>query len=255
MELSWSTLALEMFNFLVLLWLLKRFFYKPVQSVIKRRQDSIEERLARAEQMEVKANKMLSQYEERKEQWHLECEQAREALQTEIKLKREKEERSLRDSLEQERQRNLTLEIQHSHDLERQLELRALEQGSQFAAQLLKLASGPELENRLIELFIHALNSLDEDRIVELRNQLSHSDALMQISSAFTLTEEKRITIKKLMKKILQRDLQYHFVEDSELVAGLRIRVGPWELGANINDELLGFSSLMGDLMIESTGR
>ena len=42
MELSWSTFFLEIINFLVLVWILKRFLYKPVMDVIARRREGIE---------------------------------------------------------------------------------------------------------------------------------------------------------------------------------------------------------------------
>ncbi len=37
MELNWSTLLLEIVNFLVLVWILKRFLYRPVLQVIEER--------------------------------------------------------------------------------------------------------------------------------------------------------------------------------------------------------------------------
>ena len=43
MEWNWSTFVLEMINFLVLVWILKHFFYRPVLGVIERRQKSIDQ--------------------------------------------------------------------------------------------------------------------------------------------------------------------------------------------------------------------
>ena len=48
MELNWSTFVLEILNFLVLVWILKRFLYKPVLAVIARRREGIEKSLAEA---------------------------------------------------------------------------------------------------------------------------------------------------------------------------------------------------------------
>ncbi|WP_054775053.1 hypothetical protein [Methylogaea oryzae] len=42
MELDWSTIALEIVNFLILVWLLKRLLYKPVQDIIAQRRAAIE---------------------------------------------------------------------------------------------------------------------------------------------------------------------------------------------------------------------
>jgi len=48
LELSWSTFLLEIINFLVLVWILKHFLYKPVLDVIARRRSGIEKTLADA---------------------------------------------------------------------------------------------------------------------------------------------------------------------------------------------------------------
>ena len=37
MQIDWTTLVLEIINFLVLVWILKRFLYKPVMEAIAAR--------------------------------------------------------------------------------------------------------------------------------------------------------------------------------------------------------------------------
>ena len=65
MELSWSTFVLEIINFLVLVWILKRFLYKPVMDVIARRREEIEKTRAEAAQLQTDAQNLQQQYEER----------------------------------------------------------------------------------------------------------------------------------------------------------------------------------------------
>ena len=49
MELTWTTFLLEVINFLVLVWLLKRLFYAPVMRAIAARRAAVEKTLADAE--------------------------------------------------------------------------------------------------------------------------------------------------------------------------------------------------------------
>ena len=37
MQIDWTTFALEIINFLVLVWILKRFLYRPVLDTLARR--------------------------------------------------------------------------------------------------------------------------------------------------------------------------------------------------------------------------
>ena len=65
MEVDWTTFALEIINFLILVWILKRFFYHPVLDVIARRRAGIEKEMADAKAVEEKARVLEQQYENR----------------------------------------------------------------------------------------------------------------------------------------------------------------------------------------------
>ena len=69
MELDWSTFILEIINFLVLVWLLKRFFYKPVLNVINRRREQIQKKISDAEGVRHEAESLKSDYENRLAGW------------------------------------------------------------------------------------------------------------------------------------------------------------------------------------------
>ena len=56
MQFDWVTFLLEFVNFLVLVWLLTRFFYKPVRNVIEARKKSIEHKIAEAEKTRTEAD-------------------------------------------------------------------------------------------------------------------------------------------------------------------------------------------------------
>jgi len=57
MEFSWTTFFLEIINFLVLVWILQRFLYKPVMKVIAQRKAHIESRLEEAKAIQTAAQR------------------------------------------------------------------------------------------------------------------------------------------------------------------------------------------------------
>lgn len=99
MELCWSTFLREILNLLVLVWLLKRFFYRPLQSVIARRQQDIDARLASAEQMQRQAQQLQRDYEGRLYDWRKERQKLSEDLEQELKHQRLQREQKLADEL------------------------------------------------------------------------------------------------------------------------------------------------------------
>ena len=65
MQFDWTTFVLEVLNFLVLLWILKRFLYQPVLEVLDARQARIKAEMAQAEKLQDDAAALGKQYAER----------------------------------------------------------------------------------------------------------------------------------------------------------------------------------------------
>lgn len=244
MELSWSTFLLEIFNFLILVWILKHFLYKPVREVIARRQQGISKRLADAKAMQEKAEEMQQEYTSRLDHWRREQQKARETLDHELQAEQQRREKALHETLEEERQRIEKLQRQQNREEQHQLQRLALEQGSAFASRLLALAAGPELELRLGRILKEALQDIPEEQLKPIRKELSASDQEPEIASAFSVAQSQRDAINETLSRLLQRPVKGHYVEDPELLAGFRITVGAWELGVNLRDELRGFARI-----------
>ncbi len=49
MQIDWLTVIAQIVNFLILVWLLKRFLYQPVINAMDQREQRIAERLQKAE--------------------------------------------------------------------------------------------------------------------------------------------------------------------------------------------------------------
>ena len=99
MELSWSTFVLEIINFLVLVWILKRFLYKPVLEVIARRRAGIEKTRVDAEALQADAEVLQKQYESRLADWNEERQQARDTLAHELEAERARKESEMQIAL------------------------------------------------------------------------------------------------------------------------------------------------------------
>ena len=88
MELNWSTFILEIINFLVLIWILKRFIYKPVLNVIAQRRTTIENQSAEALRLHEEATDLKNQYQNRLSDWEQEKQQARDAVNQELEIEK-----------------------------------------------------------------------------------------------------------------------------------------------------------------------
>jgi len=243
-ELSWSTFVLEIINFLVLVWILKRFLYKPVLEVIARRRDGIEKIRVDAAALQTNAEKLQKQYESRLADWNAERQQARDALAHELEAERARKQSEMQVALQQEAEKARVAQQRRQADTVREIEEAALNQAATFAARLLEKGAGPETQSRLVGLLIDELIALPDERAATIRNGFNAAPGNIEVVSAFELADDVRDRLTQALQKLCDSKIPLHFAVNGELLAGVRITVGAWVLAANIRDELTGFAEL-----------
>jgi F-type H+-transporting ATPase subunit b len=244
LELNWSTFLLEIFNFLVLVWILKHFLYQPVLDLITRRREVIEDQLAEAKQLHADADTLKEQYEHRLVDWEQERQKAMENLTRELEENRLHALDELKAELAREEEKLRVARSRQDKQAVRAIETRALQQGAEFASRLLAEAAGPELENRLFDLLLDDLSVLSADQISVLNNGWGDSPERILVTSAFPLTEDKRHRLEDILTRITGLSAPVHYEQDVKLMAGLNITIGAWVLQLNVRDELQGFIEL-----------
>ncbi|MGR8934954.1 MAG: F0F1 ATP synthase subunit delta [Gammaproteobacteria bacterium] len=242
MELNLTTFILEIVNFLILVWLLQRFLYKPVLNVIAKRKAGIDQALAEAARIREEAAALQEQYNEHINRWEREKRDARERLQQEITAQRTKMLEELNTALENERHKNRIIEERRKADERLKMESLALSNAASFAATLLKQAAGPELERRLFELLLERLEKLPAATAENLRSNHEQDPVSIAVFSAYPLADEQRAELQHRLGAVLGKNPSYEFHHDKALIAGLRIHIGAWALGVNLLDELQGFT-------------
>jgi len=246
LELSWSTFLLEIINFLVLVWILKRFLFAPVRTIVAHRRAAIEKSLDDARTLRAEADALAQQYQGRLADWERERQQARETLDRELETERGRRLTALQGTLEEEREKARVTEARRRTDELQRLEETALQQACAFATRLLRGGAGPETEARLVEMAVRELRRLPEARVEALRNGFA-AQHQVEVISAFPLSEHQRRELEGALAPLIPPALPFRYAQQEELLAGLRITLGAWILGANLRDELRGFAKLARD--------
>ncbi|MEH6626890.1 MAG: F0F1 ATP synthase subunit delta [Motiliproteus sp.] len=241
MTLNWSTLVLEIINFVVLMWLLQRFLYRPVQQLLERRQAELEHKLLEAEQQQQQAEALRQGYQSKINAWQQQQQQDKALLQIELEKRRKEALTQLQQSLQAAREKDQVLITRQRQQQRQQDQQQALDNGCRFASQLLQLCSGPELEQRLIELLIRELSSAPVTLCQALRRETSREIA---IETTQPLAQQLRDTLQQQLEALLQDRVSCEELLNPQLIAGIRISLGGHVLGANIEDELHAFASI-----------
>lgn len=241
MELDWSTFLLQIINFLVLVWILNRFLYKPVLNVITDRKAAVEKTLAESERARADAQVLQAQYETRLTEWEREKDKARAQLREDLEAERHRLMTALRAELDQERQAAAVREQRRLAELTQRAEQAALEQGGRFVAKLLSGLAGPEVEAKIVELMLSEMAQLPEEQLTAIRSTLPQ-DTFVRVVTAYPLGQNLRESLAQMVRRLAGRELRCEYSNDPDLIAGMRLSFGGWVLRANLQDEMKLFS-------------
>jgi F-type H+-transporting ATPase subunit b len=126
---------------------------------------------------------------------------------------------------------------------------RAAEQGImkgiRFTAKLLQRVASPELEARLLVLVLEDLPQLPPAQVEALQEACRDPQRAVKIATAFPLAEAQRSQVVRALRVATHENVTVVFEQDSSLMAGLRISVGPWAILANLCDELQFFAEMV----------
>ena len=203
MELDWTTFILEIINFLVLVWILQRFLYRPVMNVVAQRRATISQSLQEAQTTQQQATELKTQYENRLRDWQQEREAARKQLGDEIEAQRQKLMAQLQTELAEQRRKEQVLAARRDENLLREARQQAQVLSEQFAAKLLNRLAGPAVEGRLLEMLLEDLATLPEEQRKTLAAAQRDNQAPVQVISAFPLNDAQRQALERRLAKNL----------------------------------------------------
>lgn len=244
MDFNVSTFVLEIINFLMLIWILQRLFYKPLLEVIAKRKQFIDQSLADAKNLQAQAEAQKDLYENRLKRWEQEKQVALTALNQQLEIERRVQLDKLNAELEQEKQKAQVTLSHQQQQLQQQLERQAAQNAARFAGILLKQAATPELEVQLCHLLLNQWSSLPEACCGHFQTLVDKKTIPVKIASAFTLPTVLRSQLEQKLASLITKPITVQYVEESALMAGLRIDIGPWVLNANLQHELVGFAEI-----------
>jgi F-type H+-transporting ATPase subunit b len=242
MGFTWSTFILEIINFLILVWVLKRLLYVPIKKVILQRKETIQETLKQAEKLRGESKELQEKYENRLKDWEMEKEEKQKVFQQEMEKEKARQLSLLQESLKKEREIMSAREQQRIQTLINKNLQKSLSLAAQFSAQFLKRLATPELEIKIIEIFCDDFMHLSSSELSELIENLTHET--IDIETAYSIADSQKELLLKILKKVLGDQIQCNFNMDPNLLSGISIRIGSHQLQANLRDELKFFTEV-----------
>jgi F-type H+-transporting ATPase subunit b len=251
MLIDWFTVGAQALNFIVLVWLLKRFLYKPILNAVDAREKRIAAELADADAKKAEARKERDEFQHKNETF----DQQRTALLNkateEAGAERSRlldDARKAADALSAKRQETLRSDATNLNQAIRQ---RTQQEVFAIARKALTDLAATSLEERMSAVFIGRLRTMDAKAKEGLAKALATASEPAVVRSAFDLPPEQCAAIQKTLNATFSTDVHIRFETAPDLVSGIEFTSNGQKVAWSIADYLGSLEKGVGELLKE----
>ncbi len=249
MLVDWFTVGAQALNFIVLVWLLKRYLYKPILDAIDARETRIAHELASADATKAEANKERVEFERKNEAF----DQQRSALLLKATEDAKTERRRL---IEEARQAAEALSVKRRESLRSEasalnkaIGARTTQEVFAIARKLLKDLATADLEDCMVGAFVRRLSEIGDSEKATLVKAIKAASDPGLVRSAFDLTADHRSELKSAFNELFGADIRVRFETAPDVISGMEFTVGGEKIAWSVENYLGSLEQDVGALL------
>jgi F-type H+-transporting ATPase subunit b len=249
MLIDWFTVIAQVINFLILVWLLKRFLYQPILNAIDAREKRIAAKIADADAKETEAQKQREEYQHKNDEFDQQRNTLLKQAADEAQAERQRlltEAREAAVALQEKREESLRNEEQH---LRQAISQRAQQEVFAIARKTLTDLAGENLEARITEIFVQRLREMSAEDKADFSKSFNAESDPVHVRSAFDLPDEQRDTIQQALNQAFSAQIRLRFEAVPELVSGIELTMNGQKLAWSIADYLASLDKAVNELL------
>lgn len=235
MEINWFTVIAQVINFLILVWLLKRFLYKPVLNAIDEREKKIASQLSDAAAKKAEAKKERDLFQQKNEEF----DNQRRAQLTKVQEEAKAEKQKL---FEEVRNESIVLRAkyedslqQEGEDIAESLKRKMQDEVFAIAQKTLSDLASVSIEEQLVDVFAGQIKNLKEEERNNFRSALFNNNKMLVIKSAFELPPSSKSKLENVIAEITGNSIKFQYQTSPELVSGIEVNAENYKVSWNID--------------------
>jgi F-type H+-transporting ATPase subunit b len=251
MLIDWFTVLAQVLNFLILVWLMKRFLYKPILRAIDAREKRIAAELADADAKKGEALRERNEFKHKNEAFDKQRNELLNKATDEAQAERQRLLNEARDAavaLRMKRQEALRNE---EHDLHQAISRRTQQEVFAIARKALTDLAETNLEERIADVFVRRLRELDGEKKAGLAESLKTASDPAVVRSAFDLTAEHRAAIQNVLNEIFSTEVHVRFETAPNVIGGIELTTDGQKVAWSIADYLASLEQGVAELLQE----
>jgi F-type H+-transporting ATPase subunit b len=249
MLIDWFTVGAQALNFLILVWLLKHFLYKPILNAIEAREKRIAAEHADADARKAEAQRERDDLQGKNKAFD---EQRAALLSDAAEEAKAARERILGDARKEADGLRASQENALRNDRVRlggEITRLAGEEVLGIARKALADLATVSLEERMGEVFTRRLRGMDGKAKAALAAALAASSAPALVRSTFDLGDPQRAAIQNALNESFSADVRVRFETAPDAICGVELTAGGQKLAWSIADYLAALEKKVGGLL------
>jgi len=252
MLIDWFTVAAQVVNFLILVWLMKRFLYKPILHAIDEREKRIATELANADKKKAEAQKESDDFKHKNEEF----DKQRAALLSKATDEAKAERQRLLDEARKDAAA-LSSKLQEAlrdqeHTLHQAISRRTQQEVFAITRKTLTDLATVSLEERLGEVFTRRLQEMDAQAKAGLAQALKTASDPALVRSAFDLPAQQRAAIQNALNETFSAEIHIRFETAPDLISGIELSTNGQKVAWSIADYLMSMEKRVDELLKEN---
>lgn len=224
MQISLWNLGFQTVNFLLLVFLLRRFLYQPILAIIDERKQKVARELQVADQANAEAAALRQQYQDKLASLEAEKQQILRAAQQQAESDAASLRKATEFQLDELRSRQSSLLIREREEAERALTSHALHIGLKLAEKLLLDEAIARDPLPALQTLLRRLDALPASERERLLSSLIQQGA--ELVSVGEVSEAERVALQATLSSWAGQSIALAIRVDPSLVVGVEWRVG-----------------------------
>jgi F-type H+-transporting ATPase subunit b len=224
MTIDWWTLFLQTVNFLLLVWLLQHFLYKPVRAVIERRRVLAEQALLKAEAAEKEASAAKAAFEAKSAEIEktrgAAVEKARQSAEADastiVAQAREKADEILGDARKEAAATHAEAVANLKQDI--------IETAVKIAGTILRKTASTDLNAAFLSHLLAEIDAMNKGDRARIDADLAGNGVAVEVATSMRLTTDERKRWTKALSDRLHLPSAPRFVTEPDLLGGAELR-------------------------------
>jgi F-type H+-transporting ATPase subunit b len=239
MLIDWFTVVAQLANFLILVWLLKRFLYLPVLKAIDERDRKIAGELAHAASVQDAAAKERGEWERKSAEFERQRGEMLRQATDEAERKRSELLASAKEEYAGLQQRLQEALRKEEHDRQGESIRRIRSEVFALAGKVLEELADSTLEERIVAVFCHWLQNYGKEQLAALADTLRDPGVRHVVRSSFELSALLRRQIGETLGALLDAEVHLEYETSQAEIAGIELCANgnciAWNLGTALD--------------------